>query len=189
MSSWFDDDIDTSDMQKRDINEEVWADTILVLAPRTLLWSYLNKQDLTQDYIKVTLEDLYNARYKFISCGYPCVLVTVEKNELINWLDSMRPEITRDADGWIVDVNKLSDIDSLKDDEIAFLKFNEQTTRDYLIFCHLGVNFNKMSRERKLNYGANPGWFDYDEAPKVSSNEIKQKIRTWKHIPNRYQDK
>ena len=55
MSSWFDYDEDEIYNKRIDINDEIISDTVLRLAPNTLLWRYLCSQDLTQDYIKVHL--------------------------------------------------------------------------------------------------------------------------------------
>ena len=68
MSSWFDYDEEPY-TNTRGLYDETWADTVLVLAPNTMLWAFLSRVDLTQDYVKFTTEDIMNTRYRFINSG------------------------------------------------------------------------------------------------------------------------
>ena len=191
MSSWFDYDEDEIYNKRIDINDEIISDTVLRLAPNTLLWRYLCSQDLTQDYIKVTSNDLEKARASFINCGYPLVLKTYNEGQLINWFNSLEPYVVRNLDNyknrWIADINKLADVDTLTDHEIAFLHYDEQIAREFLLLCSLQINWHIMIRERKLN-SIIPVFFDWDEPSNVSHEEVKKHVLTWKHVPSRFKN-
>ena len=189
----YDDDDDYSYSRSRGIDDEIWSDTFLMLAPKTLLWKFLNCEDLTNDKIRFTVDDLDNARRRFCSCGYPLVRTTFDKNKLYDWMDNLYPFVSRDPQnyfGWVADLNKLADVNTLSDGEIVHFKYSEQLNRDFLIFVSLDINYYKFFMYDKL-IGAFPKWIDFgkfNKNPDVSHEEIKERIKTWKHIPDRYKD-
>ena len=190
MSSWFDYDEEPY-TNTRGLYDETWADTVLVLGPNTMLWAFLSREDLTQDYVKFTTEDIMNARYRFINCGYPLVYTTFSKDKLVQWLFDMYPYILTNLEddivGWKVDLNKLADVNDLSDEELVFLHFNENLSRDFLIFCNLSVDMHGLCSHIKLNC-VHPPYFYFEKTPMVDSQVIKEKVKSWNHVPNRYYD-
>ena len=193
MYNWFEHELDSDEAysSRCDIDDEIWADTALRLGPRTLLWTHLHFQDLTEDKIKITLEDFETARCRFINCGYPLVLNTFNEDQLIEWLDKWRPWINRDNEnyyyGWIADINKIADVDTLTDNEIVLVGFNERVARDYLALINLEVDWWKMSNERKVSM-ITPRYIYSQNSTPLPYEEMKRRVKTWKHVPKRYRD-
>lgn len=193
MSNWFEHELDDDETYSRrwDIDDEVWADTALRLGPRTLLWAHLHYQDLTEDKIKVTLEDFETARCRFINCGYPLVLKTFNDSQLIDWLDKWDPWLKRDSEnyyyGWIADMDKIADLDTLTDNEIVLVNFDERAVRDYLALLNLQVDWRAMAGEPKVSKITPRYFYSQNDTP-LPYEEMKQKVKTWKHVPKRYRD-
>ena len=176
MSSWFDYDEDGIIYSNSGIYDEIFADTALRLGPHTLLYTYLCSQDLTQDYIKVTTDDLESARIKFINCGYPLVLKTYIKSDLTDYNNS-----------WIANINKLADVDTLTDHEISLLWCDEKMVRNWLLLFSLQINVYKIAGQRKTK-GILPNYLYWESPGDKSHEEIKKHVLTWKHVPSRFKN-
>ena len=191
MSSWFDYDEDGIVYSNSGIYDEIFADTALRLGPHTLLYTYLCSQDLTQDYIKVTTDDLESARIKFINCGYPLVLKTYNKSQLINWFKKMDPYIKSDLtdynNSWIANINKLADVDTLTDHEISLLWCDEKMVRNWLLLFSLQINVYKIAGQRKTK-GILPNYLYWESPGDKSHEEVKKHVLTWKHVPSRFKN-
>ena len=187
MSGWFDYDEDKEPV-RWDIDKEIWADTFLVLAPRTLLWAFLYQKDLTQDSIDFSLQDLYKAKEVFMNYGYIAVYSHFSVDQLISWLSNFHPYITSNFRNYNANINKLADVNTLSDKEIVFFKYDEQIARNFLLFYSLKIEFYKM-HDKLLPIL--PVWSKFGSISNthaVSHEEIKQRIKSWKHIPDRYKN-
>ena len=194
MYNWFEHELDSEDIYNNvyGIDDEIWSDNILRLSPRTLLWTYLHFQDLTEDKIIITINDFETARCMYINCGYPLVLNTFNEDELIKWMDKCSPWINRNPENryysWEIDMNLISDVNTLSDKEIVLVDFNERAARDYLALINLEIDWWKMSSEEKVSK-ITPRYLYSQNTTPLPYEEMKKKVKAWKHIPEKYKDK
>ncbi len=193
MYNWFEHELEDDEIYNDvyGIDDEIWADTMLRLSPRTLLWTYLHYQDLTKDKINITLNDFETARCKYINCGYPLVLITYNEYQLIKWMDKCSPWINRNPKNyyysWEIDMNQIADVNTLSDNEIVLVDFNEREARDYLALINLGIDWWKMSSEKKISK-ITPRYIYSQNSTPLPHEEMKKRVKTWKHIPKKYKD-
>ena len=170
------------------INDELWADTQLIIAPKTYLYTILINKDLTQDFIEISLEDFRRIKNKFVNCGYPMVQDTFSTGQLINWLDNLYPFILKfEKNKWKANINELAPIDTLSEEEIRILECNEQYAKQFLLTCSLAVDMHGMS-QRLLKQLWPRWWYDDEKNEYISHEEIKKRIKSWKKVPIKYRD-